>query len=205
MPENPPPADLARLTGDEPLGSGRVIDFWRWALGDLQMNNTRGHLAEYLVAQAVGDTRPGRIEWDPHDVLAPDGTRIEVKATGRLQSWKSPKPTPVEWKFGSIHQTSVWSEDESAWVTIDPRDRVDVWVFALQAETDPAAYDPLALEQWEFRALAHRTVIATGQKGAALSTVERLGGKPVPLEGLAQAVAEARRANDALAQVTHDT
>ena len=48
-----------------------VTDFWRFALSDLRMNNARGYLAEFLVAQAVGATGP-RVEWDTYDVLAPD-------------------------------------------------------------------------------------------------------------------------------------
>jgi hypothetical protein len=58
-----------------------VVDFWQFALSDLRMNNTRGYLAEFLVAKAVGATA-GRVEWDAFDVLAPSGARIEVKATG---------------------------------------------------------------------------------------------------------------------------
>src|SRR4051794_39486014 len=42
------------LTGSECSSNGdTVLDFWRWAMGDLRMNNTRGCLAEYLVARAV--------------------------------------------------------------------------------------------------------------------------------------------------------
>lgn len=191
------PRELERLTGNEALGPGRVIDFWRWALGDLRMNNTRGHLAEYLVARAVDDTRHGRIEWDAYDVVAADGTRIEVKATGRLQSWASRKPSPVSWKFPNVAAHEVWSHDEAAYVPVDPAERLDVWVFALHTATDPEAYAPLDLTQWEFRVLPHRTLLATGQKSAALSTIERLGGHPVPAQDLAAAVTAARAENDA--------
>ena len=62
------PSDLARLAGDERLGDTTVLDFWRWALGDLRMNNARGYLVEYLVAQAVGDASPTRVEWGAYDV-----------------------------------------------------------------------------------------------------------------------------------------
>lgn len=64
------PRDLAPLSGDEQLGPKKVLDFWRWALGDLRMNNLRGFLKEWLVAQAVGDTSPFRVEWGPWDVKA---------------------------------------------------------------------------------------------------------------------------------------
>ena len=42
------------------------MDFWRFALSNLQMNNARGYLAEFLVAKAVGSTGL-QIEWDPYD------------------------------------------------------------------------------------------------------------------------------------------
>jgi hypothetical protein len=60
------PADLQPLDGSEVLGSSTVLDFWRWALGDLRMNNARGYLVEFLVAQALGDTSRVRVEWGPY-------------------------------------------------------------------------------------------------------------------------------------------
>lgn len=40
------PAELAILRGDEQFSfAPTVIDFWRWALGDLRMNTARGFLA----------------------------------------------------------------------------------------------------------------------------------------------------------------
>lgn len=55
-------------------------------MSDLRMNNVRGYLAEFLVARAVGAIGT-RVEWDFYDVLAPDGTRIEVKSSAYLQAW----------------------------------------------------------------------------------------------------------------------
>ena len=60
--------NAARLTGEERFGEGAsVLDFWRWALGDLRMNTARGFLAEYLVSLAVGSKAPIRIEWAAHE------------------------------------------------------------------------------------------------------------------------------------------
>lgn len=79
---------LAPLDGAEPfIGvEATVADFWRFALSDLRMNNTRGYLAEFIVARAVGATTT-RVEWDSYDVLAPSGARIEVKSSAYLQVW----------------------------------------------------------------------------------------------------------------------
>lgn len=57
----------------------------------LRMNNVRGDLAEFLVARAVGATGP-RVEWDAYDVLAPDGTRIEVKHPHTCRSGSNDAP-----------------------------------------------------------------------------------------------------------------
>lgn len=77
QPPSPPP-----LRGDEPVQGTdtTVLDFWRFALSDFKMNNVRGYLAEFLVARAIGAAGP-RVEWDAYDVVAPDGTTIEVKAS----------------------------------------------------------------------------------------------------------------------------
>ena len=73
----------------------KVVDFWRFALSNLRMNNARGYLAEFLVAKAVGSTGL-RIEWDPYDVLAPDGTTIEVKTSAYLQAWDQYKLSTIQ-------------------------------------------------------------------------------------------------------------
>lgn len=69
-------------------------DFWRFALSDFRMNNTRGYLAEFLVAKAVGATS-GRVEWDAFDVLAPSGARIEVRSSAYLQVWDQRRPSRI--------------------------------------------------------------------------------------------------------------
>lgn len=81
------PSELPILSGDEPLLPGvRVRDFWAWAMGDLRPNSTRGMLAQFLVAKAVGDTRPLDDGWGDFDVQSPEGIKIEVKSSGYLQS-----------------------------------------------------------------------------------------------------------------------
>lgn len=190
MPDDPliRPSVLPPLSGTEALGDGQVLDFWRWALGDLRMNNARGYLAEFLVARAVEDPRPIRIEWGAHDVESGDGTRIEVKATGLLQSWTSRRIPRPRWSLGSIHSQVTWDDETAAGdVPTDPWDRVDVWVFALHTATDPALYDPLDLTQWEFRAVPHRALLITGQQSVGVSAVERLGVVAVGLGDLAEA------------------
>jgi hypothetical protein len=61
------PTELTPLDGSEQLGAATVFDFWKWALGDLRMNNARGYLVEFLVAKALGDPSRVRVEWGPYD------------------------------------------------------------------------------------------------------------------------------------------
>jgi hypothetical protein len=119
----------------------------------------------------------------PYDVKAGDGTLIEVKATGRLQSWAMKEPSTPSWSFKSVKAESVWSETEGAFVPVNPRTRVHVWVFALHTPTRPELYDPLDIGQWEFRVVAHRELLATGQLSARIALFERLGIPAVPYEG----------------------
>jgi hypothetical protein len=185
------PTDLPRLTGRERFSNGdAVLDFWRWGLGDLRMNNARGYLVEYLVARAVGATAPLRVEWAGWDVEAPDGTRIEVKSSAYLQSWRQAQPSRPKFILSGADSNKAWDDAMGRYVEM-PDGRVHVWVFALHTCRDPALYDPLDLSTWRFWAVAHSAVAALGQKSATLSTIERLA-DPVGLDGLAEAVRTAR-------------
>src|SRR3954451_18080617 len=55
---------------DDPEAS--VGDFWAWAFSDLRQNSVRGHLAEYIVAMALGVRLEVRSAWDDHDLLLGD-------------------------------------------------------------------------------------------------------------------------------------
>ena len=69
-----------------------VSDFWRWAFSDLRDNTVRGVLAEFIVAAALGRTATRRKGWDNYDVQSDSGVKVEVKASGYLQSWAQAKP-----------------------------------------------------------------------------------------------------------------
>jgi hypothetical protein len=105
-----------------------VTDFWRWAFSDLRDNTTRGILAEFLVARAVGDERGLRIGWDNFDAKAPDGTAIEVKCSAFLQSWPQKQHSPLS--FGRFRAREFdWTRNE---YSVDARVRADVFVFCVQ-------------------------------------------------------------------------
>jgi hypothetical protein len=125
-----------------------------------------------------------------------DGTRVEIKTAGYLQSWATKKLSTPAWTFRSVTADKVWSEDLGAYLPVDPAARVHVWVFALQTCRDPQAYEPLSLDQWEFRVMPHRQLLATGQRSARLSFFVRVGVSPIPYRELPDAVRGARAAND---------
>jgi hypothetical protein len=193
------PGAVSRLSGAEKLSTGStVLEFWQWALGDLRMNTIRGFLVEFLVAQAVGATAPHRVEWAPFDIEGADGTRIEVKATAYLQSWVSPKLTTPRWSFKTVDSATTWDAGSGQEIPINPVDRADVWVFALQTCQSPDEYDPLDIGQWEFRVVPHIQLFELKQRSAGVSPLDKLGVMPVAFDGLAEAVKKARKANNIL-------
>ncbi|MCR6711425.1 MAG: hypothetical protein NVV57_01475 [Demequina sp.] len=122
-----------------------MLDYWRWANSDLIGNVSRGVLAEYLVALAVGATSSPRDPWAAYDVVDPNGITIEVKSAAYLQAWDQralskitflvkPTASPVV----VLGETPVVSR------------RSHVWVFALLHHTDQETLDPLDLTQWTF-------------------------------------------------------
>ncbi|WP_313812207.1 hypothetical protein [Glutamicibacter sp.] len=83
------PTPAAGLSGSE-LFEGMdasIVDFWKFAMSDLRMNNVRGDLAEFLVAKALGIEDYVRTEWDAFDIAYRD-QRIEVKSSAYLQAWE---------------------------------------------------------------------------------------------------------------------
>lgn len=189
MPEVPPiliPRPLDRLSGDEPIGeTGALIRaFWSWAYSDLRSNTERGIFAEFLVAQAVGDTSPLRKAWANHDVTTPSGVRVEVKAFGYLQSWHQRRlSTP---SFGRLTGRT-WDE-ETGEFGIEPEVRADVFVFALQTCRDPDVYDVLDLDQWEFRVVPAAAVRDSSVRTVGMSFLNQHASRPVGWSDLADAI-----------------
>src|SRR5262245_35749313 len=81
-----------RRTGTERFTVGTetlpvdLLSFWRWSASDLIGNTMRGCLAEYIVAMALGINSGVRNDWEAYDLLF-EGRKIEVKASGYLQTW----------------------------------------------------------------------------------------------------------------------
>src|SRR5689334_17487806 len=170
------PSPALPLRGDEQFTGvdATVIDFWRWAFSDLRDNTTRGILAEFLVSKAVGDAREMRIGWGNFDALAPDGTKIEVKCSAFLQSWTLQRLSGLQ--FGRLRAREFDADRNE--LSADVRVRADVFVFAVQAQQDPASYDMLDIGHWEFWVASadavrpHLLILGRAQPAEAMSRVK---------------------------------
>lgn len=131
-----------------------VLDFWRWAFSDLRDNTQRGMLAEFLVALALGRIETRRKAWDNYDVMSDSGLRVEVKASGYLQSWAQAKHSRLS--FGRVIART-WDANTNEFGAA-PEVHADVFVFSVQTCTDPQRYDALDLSQWEFYVVAAERV-----------------------------------------------
>ena len=174
MTYNPPAAP--GFLGSEPFDGldASVVDFWRFAMSDLRTNNVRGYLGEFLVAQAVGSTT-ARVEWDSWDVTGPDGTKIEVKTSGFLQSWAQAKLSTPQYR---VPATSGWDASTSSW-SGEQGFNSDVYVFCLHTAKSHAEYDPLSVQQWSFYVAGRRAIEAQAGASMGLATLARIAGDPV--------------------------
>lgn len=147
-----PAIKISRKTGDEPfidLGgekSPTLRDFWRWSTSDLVSNATRGILAEYLVACALGLNEGVRKEWDAYDLKTEAGLKIEVKSSAYIQSWFQRKLSQV--KF-SIRPTLAWDYKTNLQAKVKKR-QADIYVFCLLHHKEQETINPMDLSQWTF-------------------------------------------------------
>lgn len=165
----PPPAPP--IHGSEPFvgADATVVDFWRFAMSDLRMNNTRGYLAEFLVAKAFGLSNVNRVEWDAYD-LQLDKIRVEVKSSAYLQAWEQPRPSRIV--FSGLRGTRYHPRHG-----YDPSGKglnAHVYVFCVQTATDHEDYRPLDLGQWSFYVVKRSALERQGSASVGLDTVLRL-------------------------------
>jgi hypothetical protein len=187
--------DSERKSGAEPLHANgapltvSLQQFWQWSGSDLISNSQRGILAEFLVAHALGADHGVRTEWDAYDLKTDLGIKVEVKASGFVQSWAQAKLSCIGF---DIAPKLGWeaSTNTSATEAVRP---ADVYVFAVHAHIDQASIDPLNVSQWEFYVLGTPVLDreCNSQMSISLGTLQRLCPKAVPFEGIREAVAHA--------------
>jgi hypothetical protein len=145
--------EVARKSGTERLHNGGTdlgVDlrsFWQWSVSDLVSNVTRGRLAEYIVASALGAPTDGvRDEWAAFDLVTQAGVRVEVKSAAYIQSWHQVRLSSISFV---TPMTRAW-DAETGVQNLEAKRQADVYVFALLAHTDKATVDPLDVSQWRF-------------------------------------------------------
>jgi len=170
-----------------------LLEFWRLSGSDLVGNATRGLLAEFLVAKALGIPTSGvRAEWVAFDLETPDGLKIEVKSAAYLQSWAQSRPSSIQF---SVRPARSW-DPETNEVAGAPTRVADLYVFALLAHRDKASLDPLNLDQWRFYVLptSRLNEHAPSQRTLSLGRLELLAGTAVSFGQLRSAVNSTRGA-----------
>tara|TARA_B100001996_G_scaffold219245_1_gene168563 strand:- start:590 stop:1105 length:516 start_codon:yes stop_codon:yes gene_type:complete len=145
------------------------MNFEHWATGNLVDNRNRGIFAEWLVGQALDIIKENdfRTEWDAVDFYYGD-LKIEVKASGRSQSWNLNNSTTP--RFGIPQQKRAWFAKSDTWIVYDKPERsADVYVFCLHEPvpaTNENVKDPNSWRFW---------VIATSRINDELNTQSSVG------------------------------
>jgi len=188
-----PRLQAKRLSGSEPFHhEGQrvafdVLDFWRWSTSDLVLNTTRGVLAEYIVAKALGiSTDCVRDSWTAYDLLTANGVRVEVKSAAYIQSWAQDRLSTIQFV---VPKRLGWDPETNETDT-EPRRHADVYVFALLAHEEQETLDPLNLSQWQFWAVPTKVLDdrERSQHSITLNSLRGLAGDPVTFAGLSDAV-----------------
>jgi hypothetical protein len=177
------------LGGSEPFRLGgqpagfTVLDFWRWSTSDLVSNSTRGVLAEYIVATALGlQTDCARMEWDRCDLVTRSGLKVEVKSAAYLQTWGQQRLSRISF---SVAPRLWWDAATNTYAAVAERS-ADVYVFALLAHQDKATVNALDLDQWRFWAVpTHRLKDRrTDSKSISLAALQGLAGDAIAFADL---------------------
>lgn len=186
----------SRRTGREPFRHGEttlsfeLADFWAWSVSDLVSNATRGRLAEYIIARALGVSTAGvRNEWAAYDLMTASGIKIEVKSAAYLQAWFQRRLSTITF---STKRSRAW-DPETGEMKAEADHQADVYVFALLAHQEKLTLDPLDVGQWRFFVV--RTAIlqarTRSQHSITLASLERVAPR-ITFEELAEVVEATR-------------
>ena len=148
-----------------------ILDFWRWAFSDLKMRDVRDIFAQWMVAKLLGIPTKVRSAWDTHNLTAPNGVRIAVKAAAYLHTW-SPTEQPARVAFSNLqaHQNNAQTPPSAEANAL----HADLYVFCVQVEKDPERWNALDLAQWRFYTVTGAEIALLGQKRLSLMRLRRL-------------------------------
>ena len=121
------------------------LEFFRWAYGDLSTPFNFGRLAEFQVLRACGRPSLARSSWGEADIVARDGSKLEVKGSYR------PKRASTG---GVFYDFATPTRRVRTPGGAERRRTADHFVFAWVADADPDdpadARVPLDLDAWCF-------------------------------------------------------
>ncbi|MBE0684612.1 MAG: hypothetical protein IH585_01295 [Anaerolineaceae bacterium] len=160
-----------------------IGNFWQWAYSDLQQNNIRGILAEFIVAKALNITLSVRDTWDDYDLKTPDSIKIEIKSGAYLQSLEQAELSNIVFT-GLCGQA--W-DAENGCRGGDAQFRADIYIFAVQTSKTHDEFNQLDLTQWEFYLLPQKELKNRGAKSISLTALKKLV-EPVDFSGLGRSV-----------------
>ena len=159
-----------------------IKDFWAWSASDLMSNATRSRFAEFIVATATNvDLGIPRQEWEPYDLLTPEGIKIEVKSSAYIQSLHQKQISTITF---SIKPARYWNSKNGEQESIAKR-HADIYVMCLLKNMDQNTINPLDLDQWDFYVLSRPELdnYKRSQHSITLKSLENLT-KPVTYSGL---------------------
>ncbi|MCU0782526.1 MAG: hypothetical protein MUF81_00480 [Verrucomicrobia bacterium] len=152
MSETPKHVLIKHRRGNSRFVAGRkrlamtLEEFWRWNVSDLVNNLTRGRLAEFIVAKALGISTDGvRSEWGSFDLTMRSGLRIEVKSSAYLQSWDQGEE--LSNPSFDTKKRKVWNPKTKKYRFCRPS---DVYIFALLKHKRKKTVNPMNVNQWTF-------------------------------------------------------
>ncbi len=150
-------------------------DFWQWSVSDLVSNATRGILAEYLVAVALGLNEGVRKEWDAYDLETESGVKIEVKSAAYIQSWFQRKLSPITFR---IPQTLGWDYKTNL-LAKEKKRQADIYVFCLLHHEDKKTINPMDMSQWTFYVISKKELekVHPERKSVSLGELKKLSPK----------------------------
>ncbi len=124
----------------------KLVDFWAWAYSDCINNTTRGVLAEFLVAVALGiDLRKPRDAWAKFDLIYRK-KGIEVKSASYHQRWFQKKMSNIQY---NIPATRAWDEENNI-QDKEAKRQADIYVLCLLSEKHRELVNPLNIDQWVY-------------------------------------------------------
>ena len=142
--------------------------FWQWAFSDLSLNTTRGILAEFIVGKILQAKMDfAKNDWDPNDLILEDGTTIEVKSSGYLQTWKQKALSKIN--FGGL-------KSKNAIDTLKENDEYNsqFYIFCVFTAKTDEEYQPFDLTLWEFRILPRQTLEKLKVKSLSYESLKKL-------------------------------